>query len=497
MAIARSSPSESPEILDSGATIARRIIEIGDPDADVAAMALRHAVWRVHEVVGDGTATTAVLFQSIVREGLRMLAAGNDAVSLRSGIEWGLARAVEAIHGRARPLVGRNAIVRCALAACNDARMAEIIGEIFDIVGPDGYVDVREDPSRGIEREYVEGCYWPGTWLSRHVVDQGLRDQSFLDNAAVIVSDLSIQDPNEMIAVLELARGEGISRLFLVAHEMSDAALAVLLANHQAGIVKSLPVKLHLHGDQLIGAIEDMAVLTGAVPLMQAEGALLSSLKAHHLGEARRIWSTGQNVGIAGGKGGPSALRRQVARLRECLKQAPEAEARRILQTRVGRLLGGMATLLVGGISETEVQMRTTAAERTVSSVRQALVGGVVPGGGSELVRVAQELGSLTVPPRFSAGVSALIWTLEEPLRVIADNAGYEPRVIVDRVREAPEGYCWDALSGNVVDAWETGITDPVEQLETALRVAVTSAALLLTTEVIVHRPRPEIGGQP
>lgn len=486
------STSQPPEVLADGGTIARRLIELDHRDADMGAMLLRQALWKIQETVGDGTATTAVLCQAVVREGERQLAAGASAIELREGLLWATERVVEALRRQARPIEGQAALTAYALSIGDDRELAGMIGEILDIVGAEGYVQVRERHRRELEREYIEGSYWRGSWLSRELVTDTVSGEATLDDAAVVLTNLAIETVDEIVPLLELVRQQDYSGLFLIARDIREAALPVLLANYQAGTVKVLAAKLSALGADLDDELADIGVLTGATPLYEAAGARLSRITPDQIGRSRRAWATSAYVGLAGGGGDPHARRRQIRMLRQRLTTLDTLEAREPVQERIGRLLGGMAMLHVGGNTESEREARRTVAERTVAAVRLALARGVVPGGGSSFVRAADGLRASMPPAGHAAGVATLIRALEEPLRVISANAGYEPPVVVSQVRNAPEGHGWDARTGAVVDLWAAGIVDPVEQLTAVLQTAVRTAALLLATDVLVHHAQRE-----
>ena len=486
-----------PEILDDGAAIARRITALPDANADMGAMLLRQALWRIHESVGGGTATGAVFCRALVREGARQRAAGTPARVLAEGIDWATERTLCALRGQARPIAGQAALTACARGLCHDAELAALIGEALDVVGVDGYIIVREAPGRGVDREYVEGSHWPGSWIARDLAGADGQARVALDDAAVLLTDLPLTDADDVAHLLALVREVGAVRLLLVAPTLGAAAAAVLHANNLAGSVRSLPITLEASGDAYVETLTDLALLSGATPLLGAAGGRLAAATVDDLGRARHVWATTRHVGLAGGGGRSVALRARIVALRQHLATVYIPEERAALSARIGRLLGGMATIFVGGDSEPEREARLALAERTIAGGRQALAGGVVAGGGSSLVRVAAGLQAGTCPGEFASGVAAVARALAAPLETIVRNAGGEPAPIRERVLAAPPGYGWDARSGTVIDFWEVGIVDPVEQLATVVQIASRTAALLLTTEVLVRHKHPTVATAP
>jgi len=492
--VAVSRDGGAPEFLDDGATVARRIVAIPDPDANMGAMLVRHAVWRVREAAGDGSVTAAVMLQAAVREGYRLLAAGIEARQLEMGIHRAVDHVAGALRSQVRPLDDRRATTRFARTVCGDPAIAEAVSELVDLVGADGYVQVEETLRPGVDREYVEGSYWRGTCLSRHAMDGTAAGDASVRNAAVLVSDLSISDARETARLLDIVRRQGVHELLIVARELSPSATTVLAVNQQAGTMKTLVVDLAPSAVSA-SALEDVGVLAGAVPLLEAAGDTLSRLAHSDLGRARRAWATREHVGLTGGGGDPRVLRRHIATLRRKVDAVEDPAERDALRARVSRLLGGTATLLVGGNTEAETKRRADLSRRLITSVRSALADGVVPGGGSGLVHAARALASL--PGGRDPGAAVVRRALEAPLGTIAHNAGHDPSVVVARVRQAPAWHGWDAVSGDVVDMWQAGIVDPLAQLVTVLRIVASVVAPLLVADVLLHGRKPPLAGAP
>lgn len=498
VAIERMSRDRSPEILDDSATITRRVIQLPQRTVDVGAMLLRHSLWQMHEAVGDGSTTMAVIFQALLDEGIKyIVSAQGDPMLLRRGLERHMKTAIQALRACATPLQGRDKIAQMAMGLCQDDEMARLLGEIFDIVGGDGMVEIRGSSRRVTEREYIEGTYWDGSgWCSSLMETDHARHRTVLDDAAILITDISVENAGDLVPVLEMAVQAKLRNLVLVLRKIPDSGIALLLHNQKSGVINTLAVRTPkiIEADRM-AALEDLAVLTGGRVFLGSES--LAGVKPADLGHARQAWATADYFGVIGGKGDPHQLRQHIVRIRAMMNRS-EGEDRERFQKRLGRLLGGTAILYVGGSTESETELRKAKAERAALTLRAALRGGVVPGGGAALLacqkalRLADDGHDAGGGPDDQAARRILCRALEEPLRVIAANAGYNPDTIVDRVKAAPDGYGFDAWTGQVVDMREAGIVDAALVLEKALQVAVSGASMALTTEVIVHRKRPQ-----
>jgi chaperonin GroEL len=477
------------EILDDGGTIARRIVSLGDRDENMGAMLLRESLWRMHETVGDGAATAAVIFQAILRASQRLLAAGIHAAHLQPQIERAGETAIAALHAQARPLDGQEAITDCALAICHDGEMADLLGEILYITGGDGYVNVLESQRRGLEREYFDGSYWTGSWISATMITDKAKREAVHDDPAIFVSDLSFDQADDIVPLMEAALASGRKSLFMLVEQISGAALATLLSNHQSGTLQCLAVTAGAIYSELPYLHEDLALLTGARPFLKVAGDSAAAVSPSDLGHARRAWATRSDFGVVAGGGDPHTLRRHIRTLRKRLHAADTEEDANLLRRRLAKLLGGVATLHVGAATDAEKKSRLGMAKRTVRALQAAMRDGVAPGGGSGLARCALSLRSGCRRSDGTLGAAVMADALEEPLRVIAANAGHEPAPTLGHVQSAPDGSGFDARAAAIVDMRQAGIVDPVAVLEAAIRTAAHAAALLLTTEVLVHPP--------
>lgn len=484
-----------PEILDNGAVIARRILQLPDRDADAGAMFLRQLLWQQYQREGDGTATAAVLFQAVFDRGLTYLAAGGNAMRLRSGLERAGRIVADALARQAMPVAGRAMLQRVALAVCGEEALSDRLGEIFDIIGEYGQLEVRTERGRDLEREYVEGVYWQGGVLSWLMVDGQPGGRVELENPAIFNSDLSFAEADQLVPVLRAAAEAGHRALVIVANSIADRAMSLLLANNRAGTMRVLAVKRP--GGTLAegsAAQEDLAYLTGArVFPAQAEGEL-ARLTAADFGRARTAWATRDYFGIVAGRGDPRALRAHIADLRAAYARASEPEDRKRLRERIGKLMGGSAILWLAAATESEVNFRKELAERTAEAVRGALLEGVVPGGGVALLACRGPLAEALAAesdPDVRAALRIASDALAEPLRALARNAGYEPAEVLARLADAGPGCGFDVLQGRVVDMAQAGVLDAVAAQRGAAWRAITGAGLALTTDVLVHHRHP------
>jgi chaperonin GroEL len=490
-----------PELLDDAGLIARRMLQLPGRDADTGAMFLRHVIWRQHERVGDGTATTAVLFQQIYNRGVTYIQAGGNAMHLRQHLERGLRVAVSHLRAMATPLCGRRQIAHMAMGICHDQPLSEMLAEIFDLVSEHGAIEVRSGRGMGLERQYVIGTYYKGKPLSEWMLADRPDRRVELHDAAVLVTDLNLEEPAELVPLLHAIDAEQISGLLITAREVSAPAMAALLAARQAP--QPCQVVVVKAPDAVTGQdamLDDLALITGGRRFLRVTGDSLLTLRPGDLGRARRAWADEEFFGIVSGRGSAPAMRTHVAQLRAALENSEDPQTRQKIRERLGKLLGGTAVLWVGGIGEIDIKVRKELAERTLAAVRAAIGVGVVPGGGSALLACRAPLRQLAEQASDLDEAMAyriLIRALEEPTRAILWNAGYDSARAMAEFDRAGPGYGLDVLGGRVAAMAEAGGIDSAGVLEAALHSAIASAALALTVDVIVHTRLPELSFEP
>lgn len=490
----------TPEVLDDGGIIARRVIELHRRDADVGAMLARALICRQNERLGDGSATTAVLLQAIYNGGLHYLAAGGNAMRLRYHLERTLEKALAALDEQTYFVEGKRQLALVAESICHDAQLAKLLGEIFDIIGAYGRLDIRKDHGRSLRREYIEGMAWDSGVFSRDMIHNQTDLQTVYEEPALVLVDSKVQDPRHIMPMLEIAVDQKIQRLILVAADMSAEAMAgIMMANGKLKNFQVMAVRgPGSNADERAAAFEDIAIATGAKTLVEVTGLSLKDVTYGHFGRTRRGWASPQNFGIIGGKGDPRQLRRHIRRLQNWLEQSADPPAREALQKRIGRLLGGSATLWVGGASKIEIEQQKTLAEKTASAMRAAVSGGVLPGGGMAYMNCRQALAaqaSASAEPDQRAAERILHDALAEPARAIFENAGYEPGEVLARLSQADNGCGFDVLSGAIAEGGK--LLDSAAVMKAALRNAVLTAGMMLTIDVMVHHQSPEIARQP
>lgn len=491
------SRDQYPELLDSGGIIARRVIQIPDRDEDVGFMFLRHALWKLQESEGDGTASAAVIFQTIYNLGRRYIVAGGNPMGLRRHFEEGMIKVLHELDQLTYQLQGKQKLIGLARTICYDDELSKMLGEIFDIIGAYGRLEVRQAPGKELNREYVEGMYWENGFRSREMAnaDYGLRAN--LENASLLISDLEIETPEQLIPLLNLAVKNNIKQLLVVSTTFSDRSMGLVLAKPNREKVHVVAVKTPgMTIDVQRDALKDLAILTGGRPLLKVSGDNIEKVTLDDLGQARRIWADKNAFGIIGGKGEPKTLRQHIASLRTAYQNASGDDRKSMLE-RLGKLIGGSASLYVGGISPKAIEERVELAKRTADAMRGAMRDGVIPGGGVSLLRCREILRPQTYNANDAdkrAAYRIMLEALETPFRTLLTNTGFEPGKILAEIERSGPNYGFDALTNQVVNMKEAGIVDAASVVKGAVRTAFTSAALALTTDAVIHRKNPPEG---
>ena len=492
VAISRLLDERMPELLDNGGTIAKRIEQLLDRDEDMGAQLIRDMLWRLQDQVGDGTATAAVLFGSIYDQGIRYLTAGGNAMRLQAFLNKGTQTILGQLTAMTSQVTGREQLAHIAESLSYDPPLSKLLGEIFDIVGAYGRLEIRPGRSRELEREYVEGMYWEWGLHSREMIADFSRAGTEFENPAILISDLEIEAPRQLFPALEVALRAQIPALVIVAEKLSDAAVGFLLANKKPDRFQVMAVKTPGWDKyEKAWALEDLAILTGGRPFIKVAGDTLDRIKPEDFGYARRATADLRTFRIVGGKGNPRTLRQHIARLRAAFNASDDTILRDNLLKRIGKLMGGSATLWIGGATELEIEARKELAERTAASVRAAMMEGVLPGGGVALLAcrsVLQQMAAQSDNADERAAYRILIKALAEPFRTIVANAGHDASDVMAEVRLAGPGHGYDVTTGQVVDVMQVGIFDPAVVLKSAVYAALTTASLALTVDVLIHR---------
>lgn len=482
-----------PELLDKGGLIARRITDLPDRDEDMGAMLLRGMLWQLYDELGDGTATAALLFQSIVSAGLRAIVAGADAMRLRGELNRQLELALDALRGQKTQIEGRDALAQLAYCICHDRELAERLGEIFAFIGEYGQLDVRRGHRREIAHDYMRGMYWNRGAASRAMLRGGKEpDRMVMNDCAILLSDLDIESLDEVAPLFAALMGAGAKNLLLVGGKFSEPVINFILANKKPEQFRVVAVKTpgetaqHQHSH-----LTDMAVITGATPFYKAAGDTLRGMKTARLGSARQVWVERNLFGLVSDRDNQQELTEHLADLLEQLEYARDKDSESVLRARVGKILGGVAILRIGDGMPARMDARIALAKETAKSLRQALRDGIVPGGGAALWAIRDCLRDQPTSDIESRAARRILQgALEMPLRTICSNAGFDGATVAQLEGEPP-GTGIDVRSGEAVDMLSAGIIDVASVVEAALHKAVSSAALALTIDVLLHHATP------
>lgn len=489
------------ELLDDGGLIARRILQLPDPDADMGAMFIRQLLWQQHQLVGDGTALTAVLFQSVYNHGLKYIAAGGNAMRLRGFLEKGLRVVVKELEAMACPLEGEQAIAQLAESVCHDEALAKVLGEVFDVIGAWGQLEIRSGHGREVECEYYFGPYFKSGVLSEHLVANRVNARVQVEEAAILLTDLALEEPSQIVPVLKAIFEGGHKGVLLFARSVSENVMSVLLSiNAQLAPFQVVAVKAPdaLHGQPEF--LLDLEVLTGGRAFLRAAGDDLASFTLDDLGAARRIWADKTYVGINGPQGSALDMIAHVEALKSAYAHADKADDRKKLLSRINLFYGGSALIRVGGLTKHDIEARKELTERTAQVIRKTLMTGILPGGGVSLIACRSALAALadeTEDLDEKTAYRIISLALEEPLRSLLNNGGYSPGPILHDIEQAGAGCGFDLRTEKIVDMFEAGVIDSAEVIRTATHEAIASAALALTVDVLVHHRRPETAMDP
>ncbi len=477
----------APLIINDGVTIAREI-ELEQPFENLGAQLAKEVATRTNDVAGDGTTTATVLAQAIVREGMRNLAAGAGAMSLKRGLDKGSRVVVEALRQSARPVESKEEVAAVASIAADNPETGQIIGDVMEKVGKDGVITVEESKGLRMEVEYVDGLQWDRGYISPYFVSNPDRMEAALEDPYILVTDYKISAVNDILPVLEKALQ--ISKNFVIVSEDVDGeALATLVVNKMRGTVNVLAVKAPGFGDRRKAMLEDIAILTGGTAVLKDLGRTLEQAQVADLGRARRIVSTKDNTTIIEGAGSDEAIQNRMKEIKAQIDVTTSDFDREKLQERQARLAGGVAVIKVGAPTEVELKEKKAKLEDALSATRAAVEEGIVAGGGVALLRSEAALEPLKSSLEGDERTAILLLSdaLQAPLARIAMNAGQEGAVVVAQVRRGDGAdFGYDAAADEYGNLVERGIVDPVKVVRSALENAVSIAGMVLTTDSLV-----------
>ena len=475
----------SPTITKDGVTVAKEI-ELKDAMENMGAQMVKEVASKTSDVAGDGTTTATVLAQAIFREGVKTVAAGANPMAVKRGIERAVEAAVERIKELAKPVKGEMIAQVATVSANNDSTIGNIIAEAMKKVGKDGVITVEEAKAIETTLDVVEGMQFDRGYLSPYFVTDPDRMECVLENALVLIHEKKISTMKDLLPLLEQVAKMG-RPLLIIAEEVEGEALATLVVNKLRGTLQAVAVKAPGFGDRRKAMLEDIAILTGGKSLTEDLGIKLENVHIEDLGKAKKVVIDKDNTTLVEGAGKSQAIEGRVKQLRTQIDDTTSDYDREKLQERLAKLVGGVAVIKVGAATETEMKEKKARVEDAMHATRAAVEEGIVPGGGVAFIRAVPVLEKLKLDHDEQIGVNIVRRALEEPLRMIASNAGHEGAVVIGKVKESKDAnFGFDAASEEYGDMIAAGILDPAKVSRTALQNAASIAALMLTTEALV-----------
>jgi chaperonin GroEL len=474
----------SPTITKDGVTVAKEI-ELKEPLENMGAQMVREVASKTSDVAGDGTTTATVLGQAIYREGAKMVAAGSNPMDIKRGIE----RAVDAIIGdlkqRSKPVKGHMIAQVGTISANNDETIGKIIAEAMDKVGKDGVITVEEAKTLETSLEVVEGMQFDRGYLSPYFVTDPERMEVVLENPMILIHEKKISSMKDLLPVLEQVARMG-KPLLIIAEDIEGEALATLVVNKLRGTLQAAAVKAPGFGDRRKAMLEDIATLTGGKAVTEDLGIKLENVKVEDLGKAKKITIDKDNTTIVEGGGESAKIEGRVKQIRAQVEETTSDYDREKLQERLAKLVGGVAVIKVGAATETEMKEKKARVEDAMHATKAAVEEGIVPGGGVALIRSLKALEGLKLDGDQQVGVNIVKRAVEEPLRWIAQNAGQEGSIVVQKVKDGVDDFGFNALTDKYENLVAAGVIDPAKVVRSALQNASSIASLLLTTEALI-----------
>lgn len=480
----------SPLITNDGVTIAKEI-ELEDHFENMGAKLVSEVASKTNDIAGDGTTTATVLTQAIVREGIKNVTAGANPIGIRRGIETAVAAAVEALKNNAIPVANKEAIAQVAAVSSRSEKVGEYISEAMEKVGKDGVITIEESRGMETELEVVEGMQFDRGYLSQYMVTDSEKMVADLENPYILITDKKISNIQEILPLLESIL-QSNRPLLIIADDVDGEALPTLVLNKIRGTFNVVAVKAPGFGDRRKAMLEDIAILTGGTVITEDLGLELKDATIEALGQAARVTVDKDSTVIVEGAGNPEAISNRVAVIKSQIETTTSEFDREKLQERLAKLSGGVAVIKVGAATETELKEMKLRIEDALNATRAAVEEGIVAGGGTALANVIPAVATLELTGDEATGRNIVLRALEEPVRQIAHNAGFEGSIVIDRLKNAELGIGFNAATGEWVNMIDQGIIDPVKVSRSALQNAASVASLILTTEAVVaNKPEP------
>ncbi len=475
----------APNVINDGVAIAKEI-ELPDPFENMGAQLVKEASTKTNDQCGDGTSTSVILAQAIVREGFKNIAAGADSQSLKRGIEKAVAVMVDELKSMSIPVKGKEQVAQVASLSAVDKEIGALISDVMEKVGKDGVITVEEGKGLQFETEFVEGMKFDRGYVSAYFINNPETMRVELDDPYILITDKKISALNDILPALE-KMVQTSKNIVLIAEDVEGEPLATLVVNKLRGTLSPLAVKAPGFGDRRKAMLQDIAVLTGGTVISEEVGRKLDSVTVDDLGRARRVVADKDNTTIVEGKGQPAAIESRIKQIRSEIESSTSDYDKEKLQERLAKLAGGVAVIKVGAGTEVELKEKKHRVEDALSATRAAVEEGILPGGGVSLLTAAKALDKLKLSGDEATGVLILKRAVEEPLRCIATNSGREASVVVNRVKESKKGIGYDAMNDELdVNMIERGIVDPLKVTRSALQNAASIANMILTTESLI-----------
>ena len=484
-----------PQVCSDGVTIAKEI-ELEEPFENMGAQLVKEASSKTNDVAGDGTTTAAVLAQAIIHEGFKNIAAGANPMALKRGIEKGVVALRDSIEQMSTPVEGKEQISQVASLSAHDDEMGNLIAEVMEKVGKDGVITVEESKGITYEQEFVEGMQIDRGYISPYFVTNQQRMEADIEDPYILITDKKVSAVADLLPALEKILQAG-KNVVIVSEDIEGEALATLVVNKLRGTLNVLGIKAPGFGDRRKEMLQDMAVLTGAVVISEETGRKLDSVSVEDLGRARRVVATKEDTTFVDGAGSEDAIQGRINQIKAQVEDTTSEYDREKLQERLAKLSGGVAVVKVGAATEVELKEKKQRMEDALSATRAAVEEGIVPGGGLSLIRSRAALDKLKLTGDELTGANVLKRSLEEPLKLIAENTGVSGEVILSESAKAEGDWGYDAEAGDFTNLLERGIMDPAKVTRAAVENAASVGAMVLTTESLISDIKEDAPAMP
>jgi len=480
----------SPEISDDGVSIAKEI-ELDDRVEQLGVEMIKEVAEKTSDIAGDGTTTSMILTRAMISEGIKNVAAGADPLALRRGMQKGVKAVVEALKQKSKSISKKEEISQVATIASLDPEVGNLIGEVFSEVGKDGAITVEESKKFGLEKEIVKGLQFDRGYVSPYMVTDTERMEAVLEDPYILLTDKKISSLQDILPILEKIVQIGKKELVIIADEIEGDALATLVVNKLRGIFNALAIKSPGFGDRKKEMMQDIAIITGGQVISEELGLKLENVTLEQLGQARKVVVGKEKTTIIEGRGKKEDIEARVGQIKNEIKASESDFDKEKLQERLAKLSGGVAVIKVGAATELEQKAKQKKTENALNATRAAIEEGILPGGGTALLRVIPVLDKMNLEGDEKTGLNILKKALEGPIRQITANAGLDGAVVVAKVLEMEETFGFDAQKMEYQDLIQSGVIDPTKVIRTALENATSAASMFLTTECVVAE-KPE-----